>query len=460
MVVELYKNYLASNIQGTHKKYLDEKRLEGKEGQLETINPLIGKEKSRLNLRRGRPPITEKYLDKIPALYEAILGGFSTKEDFEKHTGLKYWQFKSLADRLELELPDFRKLKIQKDIQEINQALDYGFSRLNELSEVTGIPYQDICSYKKRGLIKLPKEKTSTKPTKRFRHGKVAEHKDLVDKMIAEGNSQFDIARKIQEISGQRIHRQLVGQYIKGTKRHEKWNRKKRLEPKIIEANEKVVEQDLVNTLYNVTIKRAEEKGYGEAIRYYVDKGNRVGQLKKLVKLVRTYKNARDKGKRLSYQRLADRSGFKSANDVIDYLKNMNFQSLCWTKNYLTPPEKNTIKKISKLGLNSTDIGYFLDRKPVTIYFNLKRLGKNSKKRGMSELRHEKGHYNLSYREASQIYGFTDEMNTTPEEIAQALNKPIEIVETALNYRKNIEPKLTMALKILFPKERINKPYR
>ena len=111
-----------------------------------------------------------------------------------------------------------------------------------------------------------------------------------------------------------------------------------------------------------------------------------------------------------------------------------------------------------KLGLNSQDIRYFLNTYDKKVGDVLR--GKREYDRNIRELRGIKCHGNLSYRKASQIYGFTDEMNAAPEEIANALDIKVDAVEAALQYRNKIEPKLTSALQILFPHERISKPYR
>ena len=433
-------------------------------GSVVALNKLKGidvKLEGEVKRRRGPRTITERYADRIPALCEAILGGFSTVKEFEEHIGLNYYQYTRLADRLELELPHFKTLGLQNNVRKIQELIDYGFSMGEEIAELTGISNASILLYNRMGLIKLPEERMSTKPSRALRYGIVARHKNLIDKMILEGVSQTDIAKKIHETSGDKIHRENIRQYIKKSRQYEKWDNAKSAS-RIAKANEKVVEQDLVHTLYNITLEKADEEEYKEAIRYYLDGGNRVTPLKKSVKLVKTYKNAKEKGKKLSYQKLADRSGFNSANEVKRYLNNMGLQSLCWTASYLTPLQKNAIKGVYKIGLSSEDIAYFLDEHQQKIICNLKSRSSKKIKRnvGTRELKGMKGVGYLSYREASQIYGFTDEMNAAPEEIANALDIKVDAVEAALQYRNKIEPKLTSALQILFPHERISKPYR
>mgnify|MGYP001568102406 FL=1 len=433
-------------------------------GSVVALNKLKGidvKLEGEVKRRRGPRTITERYADRIPALCEAILGGFSTVKEFEEHIGLGYQQFTRLADRLELELPHFKTLGLQNNVRKIQELIDYGFSMGEEIAELTGISNASILLYNRMGLIKLPEERMSTKPSRALRYGIVARHKNLIDKMILEGVSQTDIAKKIHETSGDKIHRENIRQYIKKSRQYEKWDQAISAS-RIAKANEKVVEQDLVHTLYNITLEKADEEEYKEAIRYYLDGGNRVTPLKKSVKLVKTYKNAKEKGKKLSYQKLADRSGFNSANEVKRYLNNMGLQSLCWTASYLTPLQKNAIKGVYKIGLSSEDIAYFLDEHQQKIICNLKSRSSKKIKRnsGIQELKGIKGVRYLSYREASQIYGFTDEMNSTPEKIANALDVKVNAVELALQYREKIEPKLTKTLQILFPYERIDKPYR
>jgi len=454
LVVGLYRGHL-SKLVGEAYKEATTGKAEEKIGHKEASEKL---RKARIKRRQA---ITKKYPDRVSALCEAILGEFSTRKEFEDHTGLNHWQIYYLAKNLGLELPDFKKLKIKDNVRKIQEALDYGFSMATEISLVTGIDNQIIRRYNRTGLIELPEKRKSTK-RKRFTYayGKIAEHKDLVDRMIAEGSSQTGIARKIQEISREPISKEGIRQYIVESKQYKKW-KKAYKEPTIAKAKNK---QNLVNTLYSIALKKAEQEGYREAVKYYLARGGKATPIKKLVRLVKAYKEAQKNGERLSYKKLAEASNLKYTNYAETYLKHMGLGSLFWTARYLTPLEENAIKRIHNLGLNAYDIAYFLDKKPSTIFANLRRLGKIPKKRqpsrGMSELKHVKGYYILSYREASQIYGFTDEMNAVPEEIAQALGKPIEIVEAAINCRKKIEPKLTRAIQSLFPYETITRPYR
>ena len=51
-------------------------------------------------------------------------------------------------------------------------------------------------------------------------------------------------------------------------------------------------------------------------------------------------------------------------------------------------------------------------------------------------------------------------MNASREEIADALGKPKELVDYALEHRAEIAPRLIHALKVMYPKEKITKPYR
>lgn len=65
----------------------------------------------------------------------------------------------------------------------------------------------------------------------------------------------------------------------------------------------------------------------------------------------------------------------------------------------------------------------------------------------------------LTYKDASQIYGFKDEFNSSDEEISGAIRKNLVVVSYALEHRDEIEPNLISGLRILFPDKTINKPY-
>lgn len=65
----------------------------------------------------------------------------------------------------------------------------------------------------------------------------------------------------------------------------------------------------------------------------------------------------------------------------------------------------------------------------------------------------------LTYRDASQIYGFKDEFNASDEEISSAIGKNLRMVSYALEHREDLEPKLIQGLQVIFPDKTIEKPY-
>ena len=129
----------------------------------------------------------------------------------------------------------------------------------------------------------------------------------------------------------------------------------------------------------------------------------------------------------------------------------------------VTPADKIRAIEISYgLEFGTLDIGYMLDIHPMVIAQRFQKIGKRDKSKGILEHHKrfgEKGPY-LSYRDAYQIYGFTDEMNASREEIADALGKPKELVDYVLEHRAEIGPRLIHALRVMYPKEDITKPYR
>ena len=66
----------------------------------------------------------------------------------------------------------------------------------------------------------------------------------------------------------------------------------------------------------------------------------------------------------------------------------------------------------------------------------------------------------LTYRDASQIYAFNDEFNSSREEISEVIGKSARVVDYAFDNREEIEKVLIKYLKILFPRQDIDKPYR
>ena len=226
---------------------------------------------------------------------------------------------------------------------------------------------------------------------------------------------------------------------------------------------------NLVDVLARVMLKKANEQGVGEAVSYYFEKRRRTS-LKKLIDLVEAYKSAREEGAKPSYVELCESCGGNPIT-IGHMLKKMGLKSFYWNVNnrgLLSSEKKDRIKEsVLNTNLSYADIAYFFGLKSGSVGVFVSRKKISTRKMGWKKSEIKKfgfknnfGIEGLSYRDASQIYAFNDEFNSSKEEIAEAIGKSTRLVEYALENRKEIEPTLIKYLMVLFPEEGISKLYR
>ncbi len=119
---------------------------------------------------------------------------------------------------------------------------------------------------------------------------------------------------------------------------------------------------------------------------------------------------------------------------------------------------KSDIEISEELGLNDGNVSMFVHNKKITS----RKMGSRKSEIKRFGFDYENGlrTESLTHRDASQIYAFEDEFNSSREEIAEAIGKSTRLVEYALDNRKEIEPTLIKYLRVLFPEESVSKPYR
>lgn len=229
--------------------------------------------------------------------------------------------------------------------------------------------------------------------------------------------------------------------------------------------------QCLTFLLYSHCLSRAEQEGLNTPVNYFFQRGYGLKRkeipvrgegvsLENLIKLVELTRFLKERGIRLSYKELGKAVGLGVAATVGNISRDLGLDYLYWKphrKEYKVSQVKvEAIERAIHLGyLSDRDISYFLD---VHVHFvgTIKnRLPKNKLKQKYIKI----GKHGLSYREASQIYGFKDEFNAPDPEIADAIGKPLFVVDYAIKKRHKLEPKILNALKVIFPEQDIQKPY-
>lgn len=359
----------------------------------------------------------------------------------------------------------FRKKRKKKEISLLKRALENRIFSIADLILVTGVSYANIKNYEKEGLVNLFWFKRGVRG--RFERGKIGKNKGWFDAKIREfrGDKSYEVlVKEFEEEFGESITRAQVGNYIKESGQTEIF-RKTRDWARQAEANEKLVEENVVNTLLEVVIQKAEQGGYGEAVRYYFGSKRRdISNLEKMSSRVKQYKEAKNRlGRDLFFTEVKNLFGTKRggyAQSIEQLLRNMGLTKReKQTKRNTSLEKREAIRRVYDfdLHLSSVDIGYFLDICPAVVRNYLKRIGQRRRNFGIKRL-YRSGV--LTYRDAFQIYGFKEEFKASNEEIADAIGKPLYLVEYTLEHREEVEPKLVHALRVMFPKEEVTKGYK
>lgn len=359
-----------------------------------------------------------------------------------------------------------RRSKLQSIVM-CKEAVDKGFETAKEISEYTGLAQGTIYQYSRENKIDI---KLLSAGFPKFTSGNVAKNREIVDGMIFEGRTQEEIGKEIGS------HRESIRQYINNSGQYNLWKEKNRellLKPRLKKEAERQTKKNLISILKSYAIQKAKKEGHGEAMEYYLTSGfirerDKISYLLKLMNLLDFYKNTKEREEKLSYKKLAELSGFgegeAGAVRTHKTLKKMGLKSLCWDAPKTPKWKIDAIERAEQsiVYFGRRELAYFLDMNKATVVINskIKRTSRRGGKIKFFSKGFATGSINvLTYRVASQIYGFKDEFNASDEEISSAIGKNLRVVSYALEHRVDIEPKLIQGLKILFPDKTIEKPY-
>lgn len=179
-----------------------------------------------------------------------------------------------------------------------------------------------------------------------------------------------------------------------------------------------------------------------------------------LVSLFVTYEFCQKKNIKLSLEELG---GEIKRERVGKILREVGLEPLHGTRKVTrTPMEKKAaiVRALQlNLGVSDLDLAYFLDL-PIYTIENIRRWRKIPTRDHVKPLKKfgKNGEF-LTYRLPSQIYEVNDAGYTT-EEIAELLKMPVETIRYALRQRGEIAPVIERTLRVLYPHEKIERPYR
>jgi len=369
---------------------------------------------------------------------------------YARQEGIKFaFQRKSKQERIE----EIRKLVENNQVQ-IEQGELYLEDIAEELGRSALYIYQRYRKDLKLPDFRNPHERIS-KPRKNL----------IRDELIHQGLTLEEISKREEEITGKRISRQRVSQYVIGTNQKENWER--------IKENKKIEEekrQELLSIISGQIMSSAREKlnenekwAYDKCEEYYAKKKFRkIGFYDRLFNVFYEYKKAENKNEKPSLEELGKRTGVIFTH-VGRILKDVGLEPFFGAREKHNVPEgkKQAIERAVAIPMNSVDIAYFL-KIPfwnVQQYFNRHSERKN-KRPVLKPIPSVK-----NYRRASEIYQAIAPENEkgcdfTKEKTIEALGISSKTFDYAIEHRREFEGAIINCLRTLYPDKEITKPWR
>jgi len=255
-----------------------------------------------------------------------------------------------------------------------------------------------------------------------------------------------------------------VRTYLKETNQHKKWLeiRKNQLneqkQKKYEELLKKQAANNLTNILHQIVLKQENEWAYNKTVTYFSKKSHQhhIYKFQKIFELLKIYKGYLDKKIKKNLNELAKESGIGQTT-IVKILNKNNLKPLYSTKTKPTTEQLNAIDRISKTKFSSPDIAYFLEMGASCVRLHLPKFRKTIY---CIKARPKKGCNgpNLTYRTASKVYEAFD-TELTNNEIIEYTGLEQILIDHALKKRKTIQKDIIKYLEILYPKQKINKPY-
>lgn len=424
-------------------------------------------------------------------------------DDIAKKLELSHRAIRSYSSKFKIQLPIAgRKLKTMERIENIRKLAGAGLSR-EEIMRELGLSYNILSYYSNKENITLPMSKRRGRPAIRKENLQRALTENTnsleelckrtgvktgygamrlckkfniklpdnlipykqwpkVDILIEKGYSMYEMAREV------RLSRERIRQYINGSGQYNDW-RKKRQEVKEElgigkKANQRKI-KDLQGRLISALWVRAEELAkkedwaFQKAVEYLRSyKANYPWNhtFPQLYKLFKVYERAQKKGKKLSLEKIGEKVDLYGTS-VDNILARIGIEPMYGKKEQIIKKRREkmeaTIRGVDTC-FSSSDIAYFLNLPDHVPYMRFQNMGI---KRGRNIwLRVGKDWF--TYRLASQIYEARD-CGFSGKDVMELLDVKGEIVDYALEHRRELEPKIVKGIRILYNDKKIKNPY-
>jgi transposase len=397
--------------------------------------------------------------ERVKSIRKAFENGEASSDVIAENIGLapKTVYYYARCEGIELIHPQRTGVGLnERKIEVIRGALDEGVRSLEEICRRSRLRPSGLRRYCEEAKIELPEDMIP------------CGDRPEIDRLVLEGKSSVEIGNLFN------LSYQTILNYIRDTGQYKSWRSKGE---KVTKANSVKTRKKLRGTIAFLLKGRltqlAEEESWAhqKAIEYMNQRKGHRNKGKSpnysfdlLLTLFERYEHAKERGQKISLEKLADGLGIWPVSAGV-ILKKMELEPLYGTRERSSNLSRKMIATIDRgfdLELSCTDIACFLNLNYWNVQGRFAKLGKrlNSKKAIKFFKREvEKGTGSLNYSLASQIYEAQD-LDFNGDEIAELLDLNPKIVEYAVRRRKKIEPKLLDQLRILYGKEKIDKPYK
>ena len=344
------------------------------------------------------------------------------------------------------------KLAFRQNRQAIHEALQQHPTTLEELCSASVLTKEEI-----KKIVHRPwRSKSISLPLLIIQQ--LRSRNPTIDTLIEKGSDLMEMAEKTG------LTHQRISQYLEETGQHGHWR----------ECREKVLpltksqQQEFLFLLEQRIVKLAVQQGwaYQKTVEYLQKRHGTSIPAKTLLSLFEGYQYALEKGVKLSLQEFAQCTNLwlKTVHQIF---LTVGVPAMYGELNiHPTPLEKKKAmeRAYHRLKMNSPDVAYFLQLPWWVVNQKYQRLG-GKRRTGLKYLksfgqgRKGEGRPILTYRRASQIYEAQDAKFTTTE-IQEYAGTTENVIDYAREHRPEIESKIIKALRVLYPREKVNTPYQ
>ncbi len=383
----------------------------------------------------------------IAFIWEAVAAGARGYEEVKEVTGINRKTIFELKKKGYVQIPH-KKFATSSEALRVKE-LFYGGKSDEEIAKELDVSYRTIQSYRlDNGILRERKKYVSSVPSK-------VEESELV-RLAKRGLSQWEIGRRFG-VTRERVRQKMNDTIVRdkdGNKvcLHDLWFKSGKFYRNVNNIRERLKKEIISGIVGGVLERKYEEATWAEkkALDYLNSREAVYGfsySFETLSELFRRYETAKNKGEKLSLEKLGE--GIIPISRVGPVLRRVGLPNL--NKNQerkVTPPNKKlALKNAAGTALSNSDVAYFVRVPPYVAGQSMTRYGRKSNR--ISD---------ANFRLDSQIYEASD-LGFSVDEIAQLLDTHESTVKASLFNRDYFSDIIIKNLRKIFPNREVDKPY-